>query len=79
MTSTRSFDEEFANASPIENGAQHNAHELFDPIAEAMRGLIKQVDMLYKLTARVADLGAELATDKAISAAYDRRARGASS
>jgi len=38
------------------------------------------VDLLYKLTARVADLGSELANDLAgdgaIAAAYDRRAAG---
>jgi type I restriction enzyme M protein len=31
----------------------------FDPIAEAIRGLIKQVDLLYKLAARIADLASE--------------------
>ena len=34
------------------------------------------MDLLYKLAARVADLGAELAADDEISAAYDRRATG---
>ena len=34
------------------------------------------MDLLYKLAARVADLGAELAADDAVSAAYDRRATG---
>src|SRR5207245_3244739 len=52
------------------------ARTTFDPMAEAIRGLIKQVDLLYKLAARVADLGAELAADDEISAAYDRRATG---
>jgi len=74
LTSISSFNEKFAKASPTENGAQHTAREQFDPIAEAMRGLIKQVDLLFKLAARVADLGAELAADDVISAAYDRRA-----
>jgi type I restriction enzyme M protein len=46
----------------------------FDRNAEAIRGLIKQVDLLYKLAACIADLGAELAVDETISAAYDRRA-----
>ena len=43
------------------NQALHAARRKFDPIAEAIRGLIKQVDLLYKLAARVADLGSELA------------------
>jgi type I restriction enzyme M protein len=58
------------------NAAQHAARQTFDPIAEAIRGLVKQVDLLYKLALRVADLGAELAAIEAISAAYDRRATG---
>jgi type I restriction enzyme M protein len=57
-----------------ENNAQHAARKAFDSVAEAIRGLIKQVDLLYKLTARIADLGADLAGDETISAAYDRRA-----
>jgi len=44
-----------------ENATQHAARATFDPIAEAIRGLIKQVDLLYKLSARLADLGAGLA------------------
>ncbi len=59
-----------------DNDKQHAARKAFDPIAEAIRGLVKQVDLLYKLAARVADLGAELAADDAISKAYDRRATG---
>lgn len=62
-----------ASGNP-DNHAQHTARKAFDPIAEAIRGLVKQVDLLYKLAARVADLGADLAADDAISAAYDRRA-----
>ena len=42
------------------NAAQHAARKHFEPIAESIRGLVKQVDLLYKLAARTADLGAEL-------------------
>ena len=41
-----------------------------------IRGQIKQVDLLYKLAARIGDVGAELAADETISAAYDRRTAG---
>ena len=58
------------------NDAQHAARHAFDPLAEGLRDLIKQVDLLYKLAARVADLGASLAADDAISAVHDRRATG---
>jgi type I restriction enzyme M protein len=58
------------------NQALHAARRKFDPIAEAMRGLIKQVDLLYKLTARVAELGSELAVVESVADVYDRRAAG---
>jgi len=70
------FGQKHAKTLPDKNDAQHAARKAFDGSAEAIRGLVKQVDLLYKLAARVADLGAELAADDAISAAYDRRATG---
>ena len=76
LASLSAFGQKHAKALPDKNDAQHAARKAFDPIAEAIRGLVKQVDLLYKLAARVADLGAELAADDAISAAYDRRATG---
>jgi len=75
LVSLTAFRQEYAKAFPDNNG-QHAARNAFDPIAEAIRGLVKQVDLLYKLAARAADLGAELAAAEAISAAYDRRATG---
>lgn len=50
----------FAKVLPEANDKQHAARQAFDPIAEAIRGLIKQVDLLYKLTARVADVASGL-------------------
>jgi type I restriction enzyme M protein len=58
------------------NDAQHAARKAFDPIAEAMRGLIKQIDLLYKLTSRLSDSVIEAASDAPISAPYERRAAG---
>ncbi|MBI5263649.1 MAG: N-6 DNA methylase, partial [Bradyrhizobium sp.] len=74
--SLAAFIQKYAQAPPDKNDAQHAARKAFDATAEAIRGLVKQVDLLYKLAGRVADLGAELAADDAISAAYDRRATG---
>jgi type I restriction enzyme M protein len=54
----------------------HAARRKFAPIAEAIRGLIKQVDLLYKLTTRVTDLGGELAGAESVTDVYDRRAVG---
>ena len=70
------FGQKYAKALPKKNDAQRAARAAFDPTAEAIRGLVKQVDLLYKLAGRVADLGAGLAADDAISDAYDRRATG---
>lgn len=76
LASLTAFGQKYAKVLPDKNDAQHTARKAFDPHADAIRGLVKQVDLLYKLAARVADLGAELAADDAISAAYDRRATG---
>lgn len=53
---------------------QHAARRAFDPLAEAERGLIKQIDLLYKLAARAAQLANEMATDETASEFFDRRA-----
>jgi type I restriction enzyme M protein len=76
LASLRAFRQKHAKALPAQNAAQHAAREAFDPITEAIRGLVKQVDLLYKLSARVADLGSELAADENVSAVYDRRSAG---
>ena len=70
------FGKQHAKALPEANDKQHAARQAFDPIAEAIRGLIKQVDLLYKLTARVADLAASWRAMTTVAAAYDRRAAG---
>ncbi|HEY4640143.1 MAG TPA: N-6 DNA methylase [Thermoanaerobaculia bacterium] len=46
------------------NEAQHAARAEFDPIAESLRGLIKQVDLLYKLASRLVDRIGETAEGK---------------
>lgn len=58
------------------NDAEHAARREFDPIAEGLRGLIKQIDLLYKLAARLADHAADAASDESIGSAHDRRATG---
>jgi len=74
FASVQAFGEVYAKALPGENDKQHAARTAFDANAGGIRGLIKQVDLLYKLAARVADLGAALAGDSLIGAAYDLRA-----
>jgi type I restriction enzyme M protein len=53
------FLERFEKVLPGANDEQHFARKTFDPIADETKGLIKQIDLLYKLTARVVDLSAE--------------------
>ncbi len=76
LAGLNAFGQKFAKALPDQNDAQHTACTAFEPSADAIRGLVKQVDLLYKLAARVVDLGAELAADDGVSATYDRRATG---
>jgi type I restriction enzyme M protein len=58
---------------PSTNKAQHSARAAFDPIADGIKGLIKQIDLIYKLTARSADAAATLAADKVAGEHLDRR------
>jgi type I restriction enzyme M protein len=60
LKSLSTFSQKCARTLPGENNAQHTARKAFDPIAEAIRGLIKQIDLLYKLAARIGDLGGQL-------------------
>ncbi|MDP4028424.1 MAG: class I SAM-dependent DNA methyltransferase [Gallionella sp.] len=60
--------------SKTTNEAQHTTRQTFDPLADAARGLIKQIDLLYKLAARAAQLANELATDETAVELFDRRA-----
>src|SRR5262245_45128518 len=62
--------------NPTTNEKQHAARKAFDPIADHMKDLVRQVDLLYKLAARIADSGHEVASDEALASAYDRRSAG---
>jgi type I restriction enzyme M protein len=76
LTSVNTFYKKYIADLPRENEAQHAARKAFEVNVEPIKGLIKQVDLLYKLTVRVVDLGADLAGDDTIAAIYDRRASG---
>jgi type I restriction enzyme M protein len=50
-----------ANAvAPTTNTQQHTARQAFDPLADRIKGLVKQVDLLYKLAARGAQVANEI-------------------
>ena len=76
LVNLTAFCQKYAKTLPDKNNAQHGARKAFTHHAEAIRGLVKQMDLLYKLAARVADIGTNLAADNAVSTVYDRRATG---
>jgi type I restriction enzyme M protein len=68
---------EFCNSvasSPKTNKAQHDARRVFDLLADSARGLVKQIDLLYKLAARTSQLAQELAANNEAAELFDRRA-----
>jgi type I restriction enzyme M protein len=70
------FSQKYGTALPDTNEAQHAARNEFESTAESLRGLIKQVDLLYKLVSRAAGRGGELEAGDTVLAAYDHRATG---
>ncbi len=48
------------SSPPATNAAQHKAREAFDPLAERAKGLVKQLDQVYKLASRATSSAAEL-------------------
>lgn len=50
------YQSKYNAVSQSDNAAQHEAQEAFAPIAENIKSLIKQIDLLAKLTVRAVDL-----------------------
>lgn len=59
-----------AKSLPETNEAQHAARQAFDPLAERCKGLLKQVELLSKLSSRTGSTASGLEVE------YDRRATG---
>lgn len=74
VVSLEAFDTTYANVLPTANDAQHAARKAFDPISEHLKGLVKQVDLLYKLAARAHGLAVSFASTEQLPVQYDRRA-----
>jgi type I restriction enzyme M protein len=70
------FNKTWQAKPPEKNKKQHEAAKDFEPVAEAMKGLIKQVDLLYKLAGRGIDAANGLASHESLSEAWDRRGAG---
>ncbi|MFH0785501.1 MAG: N-6 DNA methylase [Pseudomonadota bacterium] len=61
--------------TPATNAAQHGAKDAFEPLVDRIWGLVKQIDLLYKLSSRVEQLAHELvAVEKEACEFHDRRA-----
>ncbi len=69
-----SFVAKVGTSLPTTNKAQHASRKVFDPVADRIRGLSKQVDLIYRLLARAVHGAGELAADGALAALVDRRA-----
>jgi len=63
----------YENAPPTINLDQHSARAAFDPLASKAKGLVRQIDLLYKLVARCVQLAQETATVEAAAEFHDRR------
>lgn len=70
------FVKDSGTSLPATNDQQHAARKAFHPMAERAKGLIKQVDLLYKLASRASSIAVDLAAIEAIAEVYDRRATG---
>ena len=68
------FLKEYRETCPTDNAGQHRARQVFDPLAEGIKGLIKQIDLLYKQAARATQLAHELAGSEEAAEFFDRRA-----
>jgi len=69
------FLKQYCATPPATNATQHRARQAFEPLAERIRGLVKQVDLLYKLSARVGQLAQKLVgVEKEAAEFHDRRA-----
>ena len=76
LSDLATFGKSHSKSPPSANDKQHAARKVFDPIAERIKGLVKQMDLLYKLASRAISTAAELTKNESFSAAYDRRSTG---
>ncbi|CDH46395.1 type I restriction-modification system subunit M [Candidatus Contendibacter odensensis] len=67
------FRDRYATVPLDTNTAQHTARHAFEPLATRIKGLVKQVDLLYKLAARCGPLAQELAALEEAAEFHDRR------
>jgi type I restriction enzyme M protein len=56
LRATAEYAKRYRNSIPDKNAAQLKACEAFEPISEKMKGLIKQIDLLFKIAVRAVDI-----------------------
>jgi len=74
LANLRSFEQEHGRARLENNNEQHAARKVFEANADSIRGLVKQVDLLYKLANRAGESGLPLPLGKGRVEGFDRRA-----
>lgn len=68
LAALKTFAKETTETPAVSNATQHAAQQAFAPLAERTKGLIKQIDLLYKLAARAAQLAQDLADHEPVGA-----------
>ena len=68
------FQKKYQTTLPESNADQHAARQSFDSLADLIKGLVKQVDLLYKLSSRAGQVAQDLAGEVEAAEFYDRRA-----
>ncbi len=61
---------------PEDNKKQRSARKAFERSVEHIRGIIKQVDLLYKVVSRMGDIASGISSAEAIAEIFDRRTVG---
>ncbi len=73
ITAAEDFCLRYCKPMPATNDAQHKARNVLDTLAEQAKGLVKQIELLFKLASRAASAAGELAADGELAEFYDRR------
>jgi len=60
ISEIKSYNDVYSITIPKNNEGQHEARHAFEPIAERVRGLIKQIDLHYKLLDKCVEAAADL-------------------
>jgi type I restriction enzyme M protein len=65
------FHRKFEATPPSTKSEQHAARKAFDPIAERLRGMVKQIDLIFKLADRTAETARVMLAERAKEDDYE--------